>query len=163
MLGEALAGELVCLPKVLVVASLQIAIAAGCHLASPALYIDGFAKIGEVESRAIRSVIASMRSRRGRSGTDENSARIAIGPVEGVGPAAWKSGRRSIVDRIVQVLRSIATRLDNDNAASGRVKDCIEIVRPSFDGDKAVLVRTIFKIVERASSMQLQENDVTGL
>ena len=104
-----------------------------------------------------------MRSRRGRSGTDENSARIAVGPVEGVGPAAWKSGRRSIVDRIVQVLRSIATRLDNDNAASGRVKDCIEIVRPSFDGDKAVLVRTIFKIVERASSMQLQENDVTGL
>jgi hypothetical protein len=79
MLGEALAGELVCVPKVLVVASLQIAIAAGCHLASPALYIDGLAKLGEVESRAIRSVT------------------------------------------------------------------------------------TIFKIVERASSMQLQENDVTGL
>ena len=79
MLGEALAGELVCVPKVLVVASLQITIASGCHLASPALYIDGLAKIGEVESRAIRSVT------------------------------------------------------------------------------------TIFKIVERASSMQLQENDVTGL
>ena len=64
----------------------------------------------------------------------------------GLRPPRRKARRRVLVDRVVEVLRAVARRLDHDDAAVGGVADRGEVVRPPFDGDVAALVSALAKL-----------------
>src|SRR4051812_30864531 len=78
------AAERVGVPEIPVGAALQIAISGRGHFAPPSLDVDAAAVVREVEAGAIRSVVASVRSRRRRASADEDGAGGRVRGVERV-------------------------------------------------------------------------------
>ena len=86
--------------------ALQVAVARGGHLATPALGVHERSVVGEPEPRPVRAVVAPVGPRGWRTGPDDDSSRVAVRPVERVRPARREPRGPGVVQAIVEVLRT---------------------------------------------------------
>jgi len=79
--------ECVGVPQVPICASLQVAVAGGCHLAPPALSINQRSVIREIQAGPIGAMITAVGVWRRCTSPHHNGSRIAIVAIEWVGPS----------------------------------------------------------------------------
>lgn len=106
-------------------------------------------------------MITSVRAGRWGAGPHEDRTGI-LGTPKRIYPSGRKTRRTRVVDRIIEILRAIAGRFDDDDASTGRVSDCREIIGPPLDGDISTLIRPVGKIEARARPVQFKQDDVAG-
>src|SRR5216683_2822070 len=122
--------KLIHVPTVLVGSSLEAPVAGCHHFASPALDVDTVSEVREVQSRAIRT-----EARRGSPGAYEDRAGVAIGSIEGILPAGTEGRCGRVIDGIVEIHGAVARGFHDQNLASRRIDDRIEIIGPPLHGD----------------------------
>src|SRR5207249_4589044 len=107
-------------------------------------------------------MVATVRFRRWRAGADNDCARIPIGSMERVAPTGGKAGRRRLIEHVVQILRAVARRFDDDDAAARGVEYGREVVRPPLHGNVAALIVALSKVIAWARTMHLEKDDVAS-
>ena len=155
------AREVIRVPKILVQAALEIAVARGRDLSPPALHVDAPSVVREVQPRAVRAPVGAVGVRRRRARTDDHCAGRRVAGVERVAPARRKAGRPRVVDRVVEVLEPVAGGFHDDLPLEHGVADGGEVVRPPLDRDEPELA--LLRVGSpRPRTVNLQEDDVAA-
>src|SRR6267142_4205842 len=88
---------------------------------------------------------------------NQNSAGVTVGSIEWISPGRRKTCRWGIVHGVVQILGPVSRGFDDDDALVDGVSNGIEIIRPPFNCDVALLPDARRS---RPRAMNLEENDI---